>query len=234
VNSVQPVSGVSAADDAAALKAAKDAGASFVVLGGYQSVENDLRITGQVIDVTTGQPVAGLKATGGQRDLFAMEDTIAAQVKRALPQPAPIEQPEMLKQPPANAPVAQAAAPAPVAPAADAMQRAAEAARRADQLMDDLERAIDRLRFRARWDDDFYGYYPRYYPYGYYPWYGYGQNNVAIIYNNHDGHGHGHHVRHHRNNGGMNRPSTPRPTPRNATTGNFNNFGRMVMQPVRR
>src|SRR5687768_12094738 len=105
VNSVKAVTATDAAkDQEAALKAAQDAKADYVVFGSYQAVNGDLRITGQVLDANKKEAVAGLKATGTLRDLFGMEDVIANQVKRALPQPVAQAQPEMLKQPVAAAP----------------------------------------------------------------------------------------------------------------------------------
>src|SRR3954469_20460942 len=100
LNSVQPLNGtVAAADQDAAVKAAGDAGADFVVFGTYQVVESDLRLTGQVVDVSKKQSVAGLKSTGSLRDLFGLEDVVANQVKRALPQPVAVAEVEMLQQP---------------------------------------------------------------------------------------------------------------------------------------
>src|SRR5688572_12985329 len=73
------------ADDAqAAAAAAKDAGAAFAVFGAYQLVEQELRVTGQVLDAGSGAVLGGIKATGNLRDLFGVEDIVAAQVKRAL------------------------------------------------------------------------------------------------------------------------------------------------------
>src|SRR5438046_1422336 len=64
VNSVEPVLGAQvAADLDAALKAAGDAKADYVIFGSYQAVEADLRMTGQVVDVNKKQAVAGLKST---------------------------------------------------------------------------------------------------------------------------------------------------------------------------
>ncbi len=71
VNSVAAeVGAVPAVDVAGALKLAEASGAQFVVFGSYQVVDADLRITGQVVDVAGKKAVAGLKATGTQRDLF--------------------------------------------------------------------------------------------------------------------------------------------------------------------
>jgi TolB-like protein len=74
-----------AIDDAeAAIQAAKAAGAAYVVFGSYQLVEQELRITGQVLEAADGIVLGGIKATGNLRDLFGVEDIVAAQVKRAL------------------------------------------------------------------------------------------------------------------------------------------------------
>ena len=103
LSSVQHLTGEHpAADVDAAVKAAADAKADYVVFGSYQTVENDLRLTGQVVDVAKKEPVAGLKATGSMRDLFGLEDVIANQVKRSLPQPVAQAGPDMLQQPPAG------------------------------------------------------------------------------------------------------------------------------------
>ncbi len=88
VRSLKVVAGkmeAGAANDADAVKKiAREAGAVFVIFGNFQLVEPDLRITGEMIDVGTGQSIAGLKATGALRDLFDMEDTLAGQVRRTL------------------------------------------------------------------------------------------------------------------------------------------------------
>jgi TolB-like protein len=165
INSVEPVAGDrSAANLDAAVKAAQDAGAEFVVFGSYQSIEGDLRMTGQVVDISKKQAVAGLKSTGSQRDLFGMEDVIASQIKRALPQPVAEARPEMLKQPPA----------APPAPAPNDLNGplVMNDALRAQQLEEQIDRAIDRLRYSSSYADTYYPpnyfysgfYYPRIYP----------------------------------------------------------------------
>jgi TolB-like protein len=224
VNSVQVVTGdTSPKDQDAALKAAQDAKADYIVFGSYQAVEGDLRITGQVLDANKKEAVAGLKATGSVRDLFGMEDVIAHQVKRALPQPvADANKPEMLRQPPA-APPPGIEPNGPVA--VDVNQRARE-------LEDAIDQTIDRLRYAAPYE---YAYptYSSFYstPYYYYPVYYYYPF-------------HRHHVIHHGSgisgsftghnfsgsfsvgNGGI---GYPRPA-----GGNYANFGRMTMQPVRR
>jgi TolB-like protein len=157
VNSVQAVTGERAASGVdAAMKAAGEAKADYVVFGSYQSVDGDLRMTGQVIDLSKRQAVAGLKSTGSQRDLFGMEDVIANQIKRALPQPVAAAQPEMLQQPPAIPPVIQPNGPVVIN----------DANVRAQELGDQIDRAIDRIRYAP---PDYYDDYPS--SYGYYPYY---------------------------------------------------------------
>jgi TolB-like protein len=167
-NSVKPVAGTAAAgDQEAALKAG--AGAKYVVFGSYQVVESDLRITGQVLDVEKKEAVAGLKATGTLRDLFGLEDVIAAQVKKALPQPqVEAGKADMLAQPVAGA--APGAAVAPRGPV-----EIGRAVRAADELADEMDRAIERIRYRNTYEDEYNydrGYRRPYYGNGY--GYGYG------------------------------------------------------------
>lgn len=73
-----------AADDAAALDVGRKLGAQYVVRGDFASVGGDVRITGQVLDVTSGKPVTAIKATGPSSNVFAMEDDLTAQVRRRL------------------------------------------------------------------------------------------------------------------------------------------------------
>lgn len=67
-----------------AVEAGKKANARYVIFGSYQRIEPTLRITGQIVDVSTGKVVAGLKSTGSSRDLFEMQDTLAFQAKWGL------------------------------------------------------------------------------------------------------------------------------------------------------
>src|SRR5690606_33000775 len=62
---VKPSVGDRATADAERAHAvAKAAGAEYVVVGGFQLLDPQLRITGQVIAVESGQVLGGLKATG--------------------------------------------------------------------------------------------------------------------------------------------------------------------------
>jgi TolB-like protein len=58
--------------------------ADLVVFGGYRSVENELRINGQVIDVATGRTVAELRAAGALRDKFMLEEMLLEQIDAAV------------------------------------------------------------------------------------------------------------------------------------------------------
>ena len=68
----------------AAVKVGRDARADVVVFGSYQFAGDELRVTGQTVDVRSAKVIGGIKATGSLRDLFGIEDIIGAQVKRDL------------------------------------------------------------------------------------------------------------------------------------------------------
>lgn len=75
-----------ASDTSPAVQAARTGGALIVVFGSAQAIGDELRLTGQVVDVTSGKPLAGLKATGTVQSIFRLEDALAAQVIRAVPE----------------------------------------------------------------------------------------------------------------------------------------------------
>lgn len=78
--------GISPAADAdEALKAGREKNASIVVYGQAQTTGKEVRLSGQMLDVATGKPIAALKATGPSDDLFHLEDALAGQVFTALP-----------------------------------------------------------------------------------------------------------------------------------------------------
>jgi TolB-like protein len=74
-------------DTAAALDAAKALDGNLVVFGACEFDGPDVRITGQIVNVKTGSAIAGLKASGDFRDLFALEDVLTGQLARALHPP---------------------------------------------------------------------------------------------------------------------------------------------------
>lgn len=82
-----------ATDAAAAAKLARDVHAPLVIIGSYQLIEQELRVTGQMLESINGESIAGINATGSLRDLFGIQDVIAAQVRRDLQvilQPSPV------------------------------------------------------------------------------------------------------------------------------------------------
>jgi TolB-like protein len=83
----------------AALRAARDAGATYAVTGDVQSAGNELRIIGQVLDVASGTVLGGFKATGPADKLFSLEDAVAAQVLHALPTALVVVPPQQQQQP---------------------------------------------------------------------------------------------------------------------------------------
>ncbi len=155
-----------------ARRLADDAGAAYVIFGTYQVLDQEVRLTAQVMDASTGQYVGAMKATGSLRDLFSLQDELARQAKAVL-RPAAIAM-----TPHHNAPVAEATPPAlPPAPTPGATYGGS-----------DLRTAVEagHLAFnpppapyaagydtRSYWYSNssgatgYYGYY--YYPYSYYP-----------------------------------------------------------------
>jgi TolB-like protein len=97
----------------------KPADVQYVVSGKIQRLNGELRVTGQVTDAAD-KTVGGFKATGGEGQLFAIEDSIGQQVSSVIaPKPAVA---------PAPAPVAaQPQAPAPAPAPANQPQPAAVA-----------------------------------------------------------------------------------------------------------
>jgi TolB-like protein len=73
------------ADDTdAALAAARDAGARYVVFGHIQQVGQDVRVNGQMLDAKTGRAVVALKVTGPTSNFFAMQDALGRQAVAAV------------------------------------------------------------------------------------------------------------------------------------------------------
>jgi TolB-like protein len=68
------------------LAVARAADAQRIVSGSYQVVDDQLRITADVRDPSQPQPIGEVKATGRVRDLFRLEDSLAMQLWRDLPQ----------------------------------------------------------------------------------------------------------------------------------------------------
>ena len=87
VHSTKPIvqkSQTAVATPEEAANAGKNAAAVYALFGSYQISGDELRITAQLVNVASGKIVAGLRATGPMRDLFALEDSLAEQLKRSL------------------------------------------------------------------------------------------------------------------------------------------------------
>jgi TolB-like protein len=84
---IAPTTAGPAADEPTALDEARREGAVFAIFGQAQVSGGQMRVTGEVLDVTAGKPVGSLKATAPVNDLFPLEDSLAAQAVRTLPYP---------------------------------------------------------------------------------------------------------------------------------------------------
>ena len=82
---IAPASGSVVDDTPAALKAARDAGATHVVYAQAQISGNQMRVIGQVLDVNDGKQLAAIKMTAPADNLFPLEDGLSVQIARALP-----------------------------------------------------------------------------------------------------------------------------------------------------
>jgi TolB-like protein len=81
------VAGTAPADAAGALAMAKYSGADVIIFGSIQIVGDQMRVAGQIISPITGEQVGALRSDGSQRDLFNIEDLLAARVERILAPP---------------------------------------------------------------------------------------------------------------------------------------------------
>jgi hypothetical protein len=93
--SIQAVitSGIAPLDSAAAIDTAKTVYADLVIFGGIQVVDNQIRINGQIISVSTGRTVGVLRCDGSERDLFNLEDVLTDRAGRLLKPATPAPQP---------------------------------------------------------------------------------------------------------------------------------------------
>lgn len=96
---IAPVEARAVTSEQAALDAARQNNADFVVWGQSQVSGNQTRVTGQLLRVSDGHPLAGLKATAPNDDLFPLEDSLAAQVAKLLPAPIGLVTPPPQTQP---------------------------------------------------------------------------------------------------------------------------------------
>ncbi len=64
----------------AATEVGRRLGARYVVSGAYQRLGELIRITGRIIDVTTGATVSSAKVDGALEDLFSLQDRVVAEL----------------------------------------------------------------------------------------------------------------------------------------------------------
>lgn len=87
--------------DADTLDVARALGATLVLTGSYQRLDEEVRVTAQVVSVATGRVTRAVKLDGRVDDLFALQDRIVAELgadlrgpppaARAAPRPRPQE-----------------------------------------------------------------------------------------------------------------------------------------------
>jgi TolB-like protein len=218
----------------------RPADADYVVSGTIQRVSGELRVTGRVEDTSAHQLVGGFKATGGERDLFAIEDAIATQLKYILaPQAATTPTTPLASQPSPTT-----ANTTPTGPFAQRPQFEGSDLQRSLQERDYLRRMEERNALLYQPVPDYtynqpvypvdYGYgYGGYNPYGYtYP-YGWWGGSVVIINgqrhfrNDRNDHDHSHHWNH---NGGGNWGSDFVANPGGSPTQTLNDNGQRIRQ----
>jgi len=85
LNVLTPPNAGPASDATDAARIGRERNVTLVIYGSYQIVDPQVRINGEVVDVNAGRAIAALKATGPRRDLFNMEDVLAAQTVAAIP-----------------------------------------------------------------------------------------------------------------------------------------------------
>jgi TolB-like protein len=71
------VPAVSPTDANFALNTARSAGADFVIFGTVQFVDDQMRVSGHLLVVASGQSVGSLTSDSNLRDLFTVEDSLA-------------------------------------------------------------------------------------------------------------------------------------------------------------
>jgi len=81
------VPGVAPADAMGSSAMAKSTGADAVIFGSIQVVGDQIRVSGQIISMSTGESLGTLRSDGAQRDLFNIEDLIGGRAVRILTPP---------------------------------------------------------------------------------------------------------------------------------------------------
>jgi TolB-like protein len=76
-------------DAGSARTVAQSAGADYVVFGSVQFVDDQMRITGQVLNIATAKSAGKLAVDANLKDLFSVEDILTDRVRRLVAPPAP-------------------------------------------------------------------------------------------------------------------------------------------------
>jgi TolB-like protein len=114
---ISPKDAPAADDPDSAWKLGENHRTTFVLYGSYQVVNNEIRLSAQVMDVANGRIIATTKTTGSFRDVFGMQDQLVDRCKHVLvdivasrqPKPDPVEAFAMKLQQQNQAPKAAAA-----------------------------------------------------------------------------------------------------------------------------
>jgi TolB-like protein/outer membrane protein assembly factor BamB len=71
-------------DPATAQKIGKVVGANYMVVGAYQSIEDRLRLNARLVEVETGKVLLPTTVDGQLKDVFTLEDRLAANLKKGI------------------------------------------------------------------------------------------------------------------------------------------------------
>ncbi len=72
-----------------ALQVARRLGGQYAVTGAYQRLGDQLRLTGRMVDLVTGEVVRSAKADGAVGDLFSLQDRLVVQLSGPVPSMVP-------------------------------------------------------------------------------------------------------------------------------------------------
>jgi TolB-like protein len=189
------------------LQEAAKHGATVAVMGGYQIMNGDIRATGAIVDVASGQPLGVLAATGSMKELFKVEDALGMQLQQTLSQPLVVVPPNQ------QAPAAtdQPATSALTTPAAPTTMDDGQSGYDQPSASTYYQSSTPSVVYNSYYTTPSTGYsapyyyypayyYPAYYSYPYYPYYSYWYWPVVFTVGFHD-HGHDHDHNGHWNSG---------------------------------
>lgn len=71
-------------DPTTAQKIGKIVGADYMVVGGYQKFQDDLRLTARLVEVGTGKVFMPAQVDGKYEDVFSLEDQLAGMLRKAI------------------------------------------------------------------------------------------------------------------------------------------------------